>query len=147
MDELTKIEIDAFALSNFIMTNAQEIRNKIYPKQFSSSYGYIISYLCHNPENEIYQRDIEREFALGRSTVSNILKELEKQGLVERSIVNGDARLKRVVATQGARLINSACNKEIDAFLKELCEGVTAQDMDSLSRVLATLRTNAGNMK
>ena len=49
--------------------------------------GYIISYLCENKDKNIFQRDIEREFDLSRSTVSTILKQLESEGLIERKSV------------------------------------------------------------
>lgn len=146
MAELNNIELSLMSVSNFILHKANDIKKNIYPKNLSSSYGYVISFLCDNEDGDIYQRDIERAFDLNRSTVSNILKELEKEGLIERSAVAGDARLKKVSATQGAKMINDACNKEIDSFLHTLAQGISTQDMESFSKVLGLLKHNAENM-
>lgn len=146
MAESNNIELSLMSVSNFILHKTSDIKKNIYPKNLSSSYGYIISYLCDNEDADVYQRDIEKAFDLNRSTVSNILKELEKEGLIERSAVAGDARLKKVSATQGARMINDACNKEIDSFLHTLAQGISTQDMESFSKVLELLKNNAENM-
>ena len=37
-------------------------------------HAWIMSYLYRNREKEIYQRDIERDFSITRSTVTNILQ-------------------------------------------------------------------------
>lgn len=143
MDDITNLRSDIISVSSSIIITAHNIHKAIYPQQFSSSYGYIIAYLCDNDDRDIYQRDIERQFSLNRSTVSNILKELEKQGLVERSLVNNDARLKRVTATQGAKMINDVCCKELDSYLSSLTQGIDNQDMECFKRVLEIMSNNA----
>ncbi len=143
MDDITNLRSDIISVSSSIINTAHNIHKAIYPQQFSSSYGYIIAYLCDNDDRDIYQRDIERQFSLNRSTVSNILKELEKQGLVERSLVNNDARLKRVTATQGAKMINDVCCKELDSYLSSLAQGIDNQDMECFKRVLEIMSNNA----
>lgn len=42
----------------------------------------------------IFQKDLETEFCIGRSTVTNILNLMEKKGFVRRESVSYDARLK-----------------------------------------------------
>ena len=143
MGDITNLRSDIISVSSSIINTAHNVHKAIYPQQFSSSYGYIIAYLCDNDDRDIYQRDIERQFSLNRSTVSNILKELEKQGLVERSLVNNDARLKRVTATQGAKMINDVCCKELDSYLSSLAQGIDNQDMECFKRVLEIMSNNA----
>lgn len=66
-------------------------------------HGWILGYLYRNREKEIFQRDIEREFSITRSTVTNILQLMERKGYICRESVPQDARLKRLILTdQGA---------------------------------------------
>lgn len=147
MSEAEKLELSLLSLSNYIFNRTQEIQKKVYPDNLSYEYGYIISYLCDNEDRNIFQRDIEKEFDLRRSTVSTILKELEKEGLVERKSVSNDARLKKVIATEGAKMINEACKKEIDAFAEKLISGINPKDLDTFASVLSMMKTKTENMK
>ena len=36
--------------------------------------GWIIAYLCRNVDRDIFQRDLERELSLAKSTITCILK-------------------------------------------------------------------------
>ena len=47
-------------------------------------HGWIIRYLYENRERDIFQKDIEKQFSIGRSTVTGILQILEKKGFVGR---------------------------------------------------------------
>ncbi len=127
------------SVAYFVVKKIAEIQRKIYPENFSSEYAYIISYLCDNEDKNIFQRDIEREFHIGRSTVSNALKVLEKEGLVERKSVIIDARLKMVRATRGAKMINDACKKEIENFVSDFFSDVDEKDYEILLSVISRL--------
>lgn len=65
------------------------------------SNGWIIGYVCEMKErgNDVYQRDLENNFGITRSTTSKVLGLMEKKGLVERVSVSHDARLKKIVPT------------------------------------------------
>ena len=53
----------------------------------------------------MYQKDIEEEFRIRKSTVTGILKLLEKNGFIRRESVPQDARLKRIVPTARAEAL------------------------------------------
>ena len=55
--------------------------------------GWIIGYLYENRGKEVFQRDIQAQFSIRRSTVTGILQLMEKNGLITRSSVERDARL------------------------------------------------------
>ena len=63
-------------------------------------HGWIMRYLYENREKEIYQKDIEKHFSIGRSTVTSIIQLMEKKGFIERQAVQSDARLKKVLLTE-----------------------------------------------
>ena len=56
--------------------------------------------LFETMERDLYQRDIEEEFRIRRSTASGILKLMEKNGFIYRKSVARDARLKQIVPTE-----------------------------------------------
>lgn len=63
-------------------------------------HGWIIRYLYDNCEKDIFQKDIEKTFSIGKSTVTNIIQAMEKKGYIRRESVEYDARLKKVVLTE-----------------------------------------------
>lgn len=70
-------------------------------------HGWIINYLNENAEKDIFQKDIESKFSISRSTVTNILKLMEKKGYITRKTVDSDARLKKIELTEnGAEIGN-----------------------------------------
>lgn len=71
-------------------------------------HGWIINYLYCNEGKDIFQKDIESEFSISRSTVTNILKLMEKKGYIKRVSVDSDARLKKLVLTD-----NGMKNREV----------------------------------
>lgn len=103
-------------------------------------HGWILGYLCHHQGEVIYQRDIEREFSITRSTVSNILQLMEKKGYIERRGVPQDARLKQlVIAPAGLALLDKRHQafRQTEIYVESL---LTAEENAELMRILAKLR-------
>lgn len=59
--------------------------------------GRIITYLARRPDEVICQRDIENLIGIRRSTVSNLVDNLEKNGFITRELIGTDARIRRLV--------------------------------------------------
>ena len=59
--------------------------------EITNMHGWILGFLYH-AQRPVYQKDIESNFGIARSTVTNILQLMEKKGyfseLVERQQVN-----------------------------------------------------------
>ena len=58
--------------------------------------------LIKSAEGPVYQRDVESAFGVSRSTVTGMLQQMEKDGLIRRVSVASDARLKSLVPTEKA---------------------------------------------
>jgi DNA-binding MarR family transcriptional regulator len=56
----------------------------------------------NNEYHDVFQRDIEAEFDIRRSSVTSVLNGLERNGLIRREPVKEDARLKKLVLTDEA---------------------------------------------
>ena len=72
-------------------------------EQGTPMHGWIVQYLYNNQDRPVFQRDIERDFSITRSTVTNILQLMERKGYIERQSVPQDARLKMLVLTEKGR--------------------------------------------
>lgn len=101
--------------------------------------GYIYD---HSREQDIFQRDLEREFNIRRSTATVMLQNLEQKGYIVREAVEQDARLKRIVLTEKAVEVNLAVRKQIDAFNEELEAGITEEERTELFRILDKIIQN-----
>ena len=51
-------------------------------------HGWIMEYLYRHSETPVFQRDIEREFSITRSTVTNILQLMERNVQALREALN-----------------------------------------------------------
>mgnify|MGYP005751021819 CR=1 FL=1 len=87
-----------------IPAQLRRVNNLIFRKigQFSRTngveavtpmHGWIMEYLYRNSDTPVFQRDIEREFSITRSTVTNILQLMERKGYIARQSVEQDAML------------------------------------------------------
>ena len=63
------------------------------------SHGWILRYLAVNKDKDVFQRDLEKQLSVRRSTVTSTLQLMEKKGYILRESVPNDARLKRIILT------------------------------------------------
>jgi len=74
----------------------------------------IIDFLSSSsPDKKVYQRDLELEFNIRKSTATNILKLMENKGLIIKKTEQEDTRLKEINLTPKAQKIEV----KIDSFL------------------------------
>lgn len=105
-------------LDNLLYRNmlAQMSRRGI--DELTMMHGWVIGYLYHNQDTDIFQKNLEEEFCIGRSTVTNILKLMEKKEYLRRESIPSDARLKKLVLTEkGIRLF-----EESDKLVRDMEE-------------------------
>lgn len=103
----------------------------------------IIGYLYDNAEqHEIFQRDIEREFNIRRSTVAGILKSMEGNGLIVKESVDYDARLKRLRLTPKAVSIHKTIIEEINRVEEKLKTGLSQEEIETFFRIVRKMKQN-----
>ena len=109
----------------------------------------VLHYILFQSMNkDIYQKDIEKEFKIRRSTASGILQLLEKNGFVTRENVEWDARLKKLVPTEKAEGVRDEILSNIRYMEKILRQGISNQDMEICMKVLEQMSANlSGNEK
>ena len=104
-------------------------------------HSMILAYLNANPEREIYQKDLEAEFSITRSTVTSILNLMEKKGYIRRESVAQDARLKRIVCTPLGVNLHQRMSDMITTFNLEIDQALGADDSKKLMQLLEKIRT------
>ena len=87
-------------VDNLIFRRINQFARANGVEQATPMHGWIIEYLYRHRDTPVFQRDIEREFSITRSTVTNILQLMEKKGYIERRSVPRDARLKQLILTE-----------------------------------------------
>jgi len=94
---------------------------------------WIIGYLqvMEEAHQDTFQKDIEAEFSINRSTTSEMLKLMERKGMIERIPVTYDARLKKIVLTDQSREFNKKMECQMKMLHDRLVEGLSPKEIDS----------------
>lgn len=100
----------------------------------------IIDFITNHADQEIFQRDIEREFEIQRSTTTVLLQRMEKKGLIQRHTSSKDARQKAVVLTDKALSIASACQSYLRKEEEEFEQQFSAEERDIFFKILQYYR-------
>lgn len=104
---------------------------------------HILNYiLLETLHRDIYQKNIEEEFQIRKSTVSGILKLIEKNGFIYRESVKEDARLKRILPTKKAEALRPSILEHIHETEIRMTEGVSEQDLFLCKKVLYQMCQN-----
>lgn len=81
----------------------------------------MLHYIAENSaKKDVFQRDVENEFHIRRSSVTSLVQQLEKSGLITRVSVDFDARLKKLVLTEKGRQVRNEIGSKIDTFEEEI---------------------------
>ncbi|MDE6920230.1 MAG: MarR family winged helix-turn-helix transcriptional regulator [Lachnospiraceae bacterium] len=105
-------------------------------------HGWIMGYLYHNQDKAVYQKTIESDFGIKRSTVTTILQLMEKKGYIRREAVEGDARLKRIFLTEQGRETAIRTKMMIERMEKNVVEGIGEDEREVFCRVARKLLSN-----
>lgn len=128
-------------LDNLLKKNAEaHFRVLDEAEQLTRMHHWIIDFLYRFRDREIYQRDIESEFHISRSTTSNMLSLMEKKELIQRLSVESDARLKKVVLTEKAvrlHLLHIDARDRMDRYIEG---SITPEEKAEFLRILGKLR-------
>lgn len=142
MEKEKQIHFQIHRTSRLIKRYLDNCHTKSYIDNVTGNHGYIIGYIYENRDRNIFQRDIEKEFNLRGSTVTNMLNLMEKNGLIERKSVDGDRRLKRIVLTKKATEIQQLVNGDFEKLEKTISKGVDKKDIEVFLSVLDKINSN-----
>lgn len=105
-------------------------------------HGWAIRYLYENRNEDVFQKDLEKQFCIARSTVTNIIQLLEEKGLVRREFVKSDARLKKVILTQKGIESHEKIEELITRMNMQMVEGIANEELEIFLKVAEQIREN-----
>lgn len=130
------------ALDNRIMRYMEQRFRAIDREMVTGTNGWILAYLLENADREVYQRELEREFGITRSTVSKVIKLMEQKGLVERCPDEHDARQRRLRLTEDAMIITRELDMEGKRLNERLLRGFNVNEIEILQGYMERMMRN-----
>lgn len=113
-------------------------------EELTGMQSFVIRYLVRNNERDVFQKDIEKEFFIRRSTATAMLQLLEKNGYITRVVDSDDARLKKIILTPKALKRHKIISQEIDKTEERLYNGLTKEEIAIFFKVAEKLKENLG---
>ena len=96
----------------------------------------ILKFLLIPPQGTVRQVDIEEHFYIRNPTVTRILQNLEKKGLIERQINPQDNRSKVICLTEKAKSMETLLYQLGDKLEEKFTKNLTDEDKRELLRLL-----------
>lgn len=102
--------------------------------------GRVLGFIYHNSlKRDIFQRDIEEELDIRRSSVTSILQLMEKNGYIKRVSVSEDARLKKITLTEKGMDIQKNVYDCILEVEKSLRDELSDEEVNTLINLINRL--------
>ncbi len=96
---------------------------------------------------EIFQKDVEKDFNLSRSTVTGVLQLLEEKELIIRTVSKEDARLKKIEVTDEGFRVQRKLKVALLEYEVNLVKGISEEKLKILVEVLGSIEENIENME
>lgn len=136
------IGFDIRTLSILIKRYIDGSATKQYVDNLTGTHGWVIGYLYDNRNHDVYQRDLETQFSIRRSTATGILQLMEKNELILREPVESDARLKKLVLTEKALDIHKMVEEDRKRTEEQLTKDIDAQELAIFRKALKQMIRN-----
>lgn len=135
-----KIVLEVRLLRQMIKHKIQEDRKK---KQIELTHGQIRVLLYINKQDKsVYQKDIEELLHIRRSTATEMLNVLERDGYIIRKQAHHDRRLKEIHITPKARKAVKQFKGYVDKFEKKLIKNIEEEDLQIFFKVFDQIKEN-----
>ncbi|MCI8786546.1 MAG: MarR family transcriptional regulator [Eubacterium sp.] len=131
--------------ARYISKLSNKLRRKIdafsSKENFSGSQGRVLHFIL-SQNNDIFQKDIEEEYSLRPPTATELLKKMEKNGLIQREPMASDARMKRIIVSDKALQYKDMVIDDITSLEDELTKGISKKDLQIFFKVIEKMLRN-----
>lgn len=142
MRSIRTIGFEITSLSNLIKREIGSHMQQNEKNELTGMHALIIGFLFDNRDRDVFQRDIEAEFHIRRSTATGMLQRMEKSGLLLRIAISRDARLKKLVLTEKAVDIHENVMQAIDRMEQKLSHGLSEEEVEAFFAITAKIKRN-----
>ena len=122
-----------------VLNNIPAVREN---KDLTGIQVWILNFLFRGGETATFQRDVEAEFNVRRSTATEILKQMERSGLIRRVPVDYDARLKKIELTEFASDVKKQLEEQVRRTENVLTEGFSKEELDAFFEYIERFKQN-----
>ena len=121
--------------------NSETFKNN---EELTNVIGWTIGYISRRNLDgiETYQKDVEKEFKISRSTATGLLQNMEKLGYIYREVSEVDSRLKRIVLTEKSIELHKRVILTFDSIESKLLNGFSEKEKETLFGFLLRLEKN-----
>ncbi len=105
---------------------------------------FIIKYLSKNKRKTMYQKDIEKKIGLRKSTISGIIKTMQKNNIIMSIDSKSDLRSKEIVLTKDGLKLERLMRKKEKDFEKLLEKDIDKKDLEIFYKVTMQIQNNLG---
>lgn len=121
-------------LGNQIIILSNQVKHYLHQaaevEGISGSQSRILHYISEfSRKSEVYQKDVEEFFYLRRSTVTQTLQTMEKNGLIKRSSVARDARLKKLELTEAGQALEAKIHTSVMQMEQRLRDCLSEEEI------------------
>ena len=144
MDRTKTVGFQVRKLSNILRRALDGSAGKKHADTLTGTHGWVLGYLCERESEgvEVYQKNLEQEFGIQRSTVTEMLKLMEKNGLIRRESVQSDARLKRIILTKEGKDTHLLVVRDIENMERAALAGISEQEKENFFATVSKIKTN-----
>lgn len=103
----------------------------------------VLGFLNRRRDVESFQKDVEAEFNVRRSTATVMLQVLEREGFIRRESFTGDARLKRIILTDKAVELGKVARLHILEVQSKLTKDIDPAELERFCGTIEKLIQNA----
>lgn len=128
-----------------MLSNRIKRRMRVAAESFgiTDTQGRVLRYIWEeSKKREVFQKDIEDEFDIRRSSVTQIIQLLERDGLIVRESVQRDARLKKLILTEKAIEIQKVMNGKVRELEAEMQKDISPEEKELFLKILCKIRKN-----
>lgn len=137
-----RIGREVSCLKNLFSRNIENNDTVRFVNELTSANAHILRFLAKNQHTDIYQKTIEENFSITKSTTSKVLKLMEQNGLINRLGVDNDARLKKIILTEKGLAIHESIRNVLDDVEKKALDGFNEEEIELLYSFFDRIRTN-----
>ncbi len=111
-------------------------------KGLSGANMFIMRYLYENRDREVYQKELEEQMNVRRSTISKVLQIMEKKGLIRREQAEHDARVKRITLSVQSQHNMEMFWENIEQMQRRLTGGFTDEELEQFLYLIRKAKKN-----
>lgn len=109
--------------------------------QMSGAQGKVLHFLLAQ-NGDVFQKDVEEEYSLRPSSATQLLQKMERDGLIQRESLPGDARRKRIVVCPKGLAYKDAVMEDIRTLEAQLTQGIDPDDLETFLQVIEQMLRN-----